>query len=102
MKSWRWAKMLECSKSADLECRKRLSLSLDNRSFVRENEEIDSKVRTPFGSADDYHGPSVTRLRLAVKGVFDFGVAHQHQCSWLKVEVGDDLGERLLVSSDRL
>jgi hypothetical protein len=38
--------MLECSKSADLECRKRLSLSLDKRSFVRENEEIDSRVRT--------------------------------------------------------
>jgi hypothetical protein len=46
MKSWRWAKMLECSKSADLECRKRLSLSLDNRSFIRKYEEIDSKVRT--------------------------------------------------------
>jgi hypothetical protein len=46
MKSWRWAKMLECSKSADLECRNRLSLSLDNRSFVRKYEEIDSKVRT--------------------------------------------------------
>jgi hypothetical protein len=46
MKSWRWAKMLECSKSAELECRKRLSLSLGNRSFVRKNKEIDSKVRT--------------------------------------------------------